>query len=381
MADGSVQGLTDERFAPVRAQFEANLASGEDVGASFCATLEGEVVVDLWGGFADPGRTRAWARDTIINVYSTTKTMTALTALLVADRGGIDFDAPVARYWPEFAANGKADIKVSHLMAHSAGLSGWRERLKKDDLYDWDKCVSLLAAQAPLWEPGTASGYHAITQGYLVGEVVRRVTGKSLGTVFREEIAEPLGADFWIGLPASEDDRVAELIPPPAGQQAGDGPDQSELNKITMNNPGVDVSETKTRAWRGAEIPAAGGTGNARSIAQVHTILANGGVAQGKRFMSEAGCRKALELQIEGTDLILGAPQKFGLGFGLPGGMLPLPNPNSMFWGGYGGSLIIIDMDARTTFGYAMNKMAGTTTGDMRALGLAMAMWTAMGVI
>src|SRR5262245_1947216 len=138
MADGSVQGLTHERFAPVRAAFEANLANGEDVGASFCATLEGEVVVVLWGGFADPGKTRAWERDTIVNVYSTTKTMTALTALLVADRGGIDFDAPVARYWPEFAANGKGDIKVSHLMAHSAGLSGWRERITTEDLYDWD---------------------------------------------------------------------------------------------------------------------------------------------------------------------------------------------------------------------------------------------------
>jgi CubicO group peptidase (beta-lactamase class C family) len=381
MADGSVQGLTQERFAAVRAQFEENLANGEDVGASFCATLEGEVVVDLWGGFADAAKTLAWERDTIVNVYSTTKTMTALTALLVADRGGLDFDAPVARYWPEFAANGKGDIKVSHLMAHSAGLSGWREPMTKKDLYDWEKCVSLLAAQAPLWEPGTASGYHAITQGYLVGEVVRRVTGKSLGTVFREEIAEPLGADFWIGLPASEDDRVAELIPPPVGQRAGDGPGQSEVQKISFNNPPVDVAETKTRAWRGAEIPAAGGTGNARSVAQIHCILANGGVAQGKRFMSEAGCRKALELQIEGQDLILGGPAKFGLGFGLAGGMLPLPHPNTIFWGGYGGSLIIIDMDARTTFGYAMNKMAPTTTGDMRALGLAMAMWTATGAI
>jgi hypothetical protein len=143
----------------------------------------------------------------------------------------------------------------------------------------------------------------------------------------------------------------------------------------------VDVGETKTRAWRGAEIPAAGGTGNARSVAEIHAILANGGVAKGKRFMSEAGCRKALELQIEGQDLILGGAAKFGMGFGLPGAMVPLPNPNSMFWGGYGGSLIIIDFDARTTFGYAMNRMAPTTTGDMRALGLAMAMWTAMGTI
>ncbi|HEY3950705.1 serine hydrolase domain-containing protein [Phenylobacterium sp.] len=381
MADGSVQGLAEARFAPVRAAFEANLASGADVGACFCATVEGEIVVDLWGGFADAGRTRPWERDTIVNVYSTTKTMTALTALLIADRGLIDFDAPVARYWPEFAANGKADIKVSQLMAHSAGLSGWREPVTNDDLYDWEKMTSLLAAQAPLWEPGTASGYHAITQGYLVGEVVRRVTGKSLGTVFREEIAEPLGADFWIGLPASEDGRVAELIPPPAGQGAGEAPDQSEIQKVSFNNPGVHVSATRTRGWRGAEIPAAGGTGNARSVALVHTILANGGVAKGRRFLSEAGCRKALELQIEGKDLVLGMPARFGMGFGLPSPTLPLPNPNSCYWGGYGGSLILIDMDARTTFAYVMNKMAPTTTGDMRGLGLSMAMWTALGII
>jgi CubicO group peptidase (beta-lactamase class C family) len=380
MADGSVQGFTDERYAPARAAFEANLASGADVGASFCATLEGETVVDLWGGFADAAGTRPWQKDTIVNVYSTTKTMTFLTALLIADRGGLDFDAPVARYWPEFAANGKADIKVSHLMAHSAGLSGWTEPTTTEDLYDWDKVCARLAAQAPLWEPGTQSGYHAITQGYLVGEVVRRITGKSLGTVFREEIAEPLGADFHIGLPASEDGRVAELIPPPRGQAAGDG-QQTEIQKITFNNPVIDVSATKTRGWRGAEIPAAGGTGNARSVAEIHTILANGGVAKGKRFMSEAGCRKALELQIEGQDLCLGGPARFGMGFGLGGGVVPLPNPqDSMYWGGYGGSLIMIDMKARTTIAYAMNKMAGTTTGDMRAFSLAAAMWTGFGL-
>jgi len=381
MADGSVQGSVHERYGEVREAFEANLTSGADVGACFCATVEGETVVDLWGGFADAAKTRPWERDTIVNVYSTTKTMTALTALLVADRGELDFDAPVARYWPEFAANGKEGVKVSHLMSHAAGLSGWREKVTTEDLYDWEKVTALLAAQAPLWEPGTAPGYHAITQGYLVGEVVRRITGKSLGTVFREEIAEPLGADFHIGLPASEDGRVAELIPPPPGQGAGDG-QQSEIQKITFNNPVIDVSATRTRAWRGAEIPAAGGTGNARSVAEIHTILANGGVARGKRFLSEAGCRKALELQIEGQDLMLGMPARFGMGFGLGGGALPLPNPaDCIYWGGYGGSLILIDMKARTTIAYAMNKMAGTTTGDMRALGLAMATWTALGVI
>jgi CubicO group peptidase (beta-lactamase class C family) len=374
MADGSIDGFVRDRFAAVRAMFENNLASGVDVGASFAATMDGEMVVDLWGGWADEARTRPWEKDTIVNVYSTTKTMTALCALMLADRGELDFDAPVARYWPEFAAAGKEKVKVSHLMAHSAGLSGWKEKITLEDVYDWDKMTSLLAAQAPYWEPGTQSGYHALTQGFLVGEVVRRITGRSLGTFFRQEIAEPLGADFHIGLPASEDDRVADLIPPPPGTAIGDG-DQSELVANMSRNPGVNVLETRTRAWRGAEIPAGGGTGNARSIAQIHAILANGGTAQGKRFMSEAGCRKALELQIEGTDLILGGPARFGMGFGLPSPAVPLPNPNTIFWGGYGGSLVIIDMDAHATIAYAMNKMGATTTGDTRALGMAMAIW------
>ena len=291
MADGSMSGFTDNKFEKVAEAFQANLDSGADVGASFSATLEGETVVDLWGGFADEARTRAWEKDTIVNVYSTTKTMTALTALLVADRGELDFDAPVAKYWPEFAANGKAGVKVSHLMAHSAGLSGWREKITVEDIYDWDKVCALLAAQAPFWEPGTASGYHALTQGYLVGEVVRRITGKSLGTVFREEIAEPLGADFHIGLAASEDHRVADLIPPPPGAGIGTpDPNASDISR-SLGNPPIDPHDTRTRAWRAAEIPAAGGHGNARSIAQVHAILANNGMAQGRRFISEAGVR------------------------------------------------------------------------------------------
>ena len=377
MSDDLVHGFADDRYAAVRDVLGQNLASGADVGASFCATHEGETVVDIWGGYADEARTRPWEQDTIVNVYSTTKTMTALTALLVADRGELDFDAPVARYWPEFAANGKEGIKVSHLMSHSAGLSGWKEPICAEDFYDWDKVTSLLAAQAPFWEPGTAPGYHAVTQGYLVGEVIRRITGRTLGTVFREEIAEPLGADFHIGLPASEDARVADLIPPPPGAGISER-SEDPLPANMANNPGIDVLATRSRAWRAAEIPAAGGTGNARSVAEIQAILANGGVAKGKRFLSEAGCRKAAELQIEGLDLILGVPVRFGLGFGLSGGMVPLPNSNTIYWGGYGGSLVIIDMDARTTFSYVMNRMEGTTTGDMRGFGLAMAMWQAL---
>ncbi|HLK25673.1 MAG TPA: serine hydrolase domain-containing protein [Caulobacteraceae bacterium] len=377
MADGSVAGFVGEKFPAVREAFENNLESGLDIGASFAATKDGQLIVDLWGGWADEAKTRPWEKDTIVNVYSTTKTMTALTALLVADRGELDFGQRVAHYWPEFAQNGKADIKVSHLMSHSSGLAGWEEKVTMEDMYDWEKATSLLAAQAPWWEPGTQSGYHAMTQGYLVGEVIRRVTGKTVGTVFREEIAEPLGADFHIGLPASEDARVADLIPPPPGSRFGDGEVTGLMKKMT-GNPDIDVMATRTRAWRCAEIPAAGGTGNARSVAIPHTILANGGLVKGKRFMSEAGVRKALEPQISGNDLILNAPITFGMGFGLPGDLIPVPNKNTIFWGGYGGSLILIDLDARTTIAYVMNKMGMTTLGDTRAFNMAGPLWAGL---
>jgi CubicO group peptidase (beta-lactamase class C family) len=376
VVDGLVQGFAREQYAPVRAAFANNLASGVDVGAALCVTVEGETVVDVWGGYADSAAVRPWHRDTIVNVYSTTKTVTALIALLLADRGELDFDAPVARYWPEFAANGKHGVKVSHLMSHSAGLPGWQQPMRTEDLYDWEKATTLLAAQATEWEPGTASGYHALTQGYLIGEVVRRITGRSLGTVLRDEIAGPLHADFHIGLPASEESRVADLIPPP------DGPPPrltaTDLQARVAANPAPQISQVNSRAWRGAEIPAAGGTGNARSVAQLHAILANGGIVNGRRFMSEDGCRRALDLQVSGRDLILDMPLRFGMGFAL--GDHLMPNANTLYWGGYGGSLAIIDLDAHTTFCYVMNKMSGTAT-DLRGLGLAMAMWEAMGIL
>ena len=359
------EGFAADRYAALRETFEGN----DEVGASVCVTVEGQTQVDLWGGFADEERVRPWQRDTIVNVYSVTKTMTALTALLLADRGELEFEAPVAKYWPEFAAAGKESVLVSHLMSHSAGLSGWREPITVDDLYDWEKATALLAAQEPFWAPGTASGYHGMTQGYLVGEVVRRITGRTLGTVFREEIAEPLGADFHIGLPASQDGRVADMVAPPEGPPIAADATEIQLNMAT--NPLLDVAVTRTRAWRGAELPAVGGTGNARSVAKIHALLANGGAAEGKQLLSEAGCRRALEVQVEGPDLLLGMPIRWGLGFAVNGGMMP--NPATIYWGGYGGSLALIDMDDHVTFAYAMNKMSGTTTGDERGLGLLMA--------
>lgn len=371
-----IHGFTAPGFDGVRAAFAANFDNGSDVGACFAATLNGEPIIDIWAGAADEAG-RPWAEDTIINVYSTTKTMTALTALLLADRGELKFEARVAHYWPEFAAAGKADVTVAQLMSHSAGLSGFRETVHPHDIYDWEKTTALLAAQAPFWQPGTAPGYHALTQGFLVGEVVRRITGKSLGTVFAEELAEPLGADFHIGLPAGEDHRVADLIPPPEGGKLTDF-SPSEYTRNMATNPPIDPLETRTRAWRAAEIPAANGHGNARSVALVQTLVANGGVAGGKRLLSEAGVRRALELQIEGDDLVLGMPVRYGMGYGLPGPMRPLPNPNTVFWGGYGGSLVICDMDARLCMSYVMNKMAATTVGDLRAGMIAMTVWQAL---
>lgn len=369
----AVQGFAADAYDGVRPVFEENLATGRDVGASFCVTVEGDIVVDVWGGFADDGRSRPWLQDTIVGVYSTTKTVTALTALLLADHGELDLDAPVARYWPEFAANGKKHVTVAQVMSHSSGLSGWEEPITAEDLLDWEKATGLLAAQAPFWEPGTASGYHAITQGYLVGEVIRRVTGQTVGTVFREQLAVPLGIDFHIGLPESAERRVADLIPPDDAAPFS-GP-QSPLQHNAVTNPLLDVSITRTRTWRAAEIPAIGGIGNARSLARLHAVLATGGMAGGRRIMSEAGCRKALELQVEGRDLVLDIPIRFGLGFAVGAGM---PHPNTLYWGGYGGSLVIVDLDAGMTLAYTMNKMTGTTTGDERSLGLAFAAWEAM---
>ncbi|MEU8813426.1 serine hydrolase domain-containing protein [Actinoplanes sp. NPDC048796] len=351
---------------PVRAAFEQNFTDGLEVGASFCATVDGEIVADLWGGHADAARTRPWERDTIVNVYSITKTMAALTALLLADRGDLDFGAPVARYWPAFAAGGKDEVTVAQVMSHSAGLSGWRAPLEPEDLYDWEKVTTLLAAQEPFWKPGTASGYHAVTQGFLIGEIVRRVTGRTLGTVFRSEIAEPLGADFHIGLPASEEHRVVELIPPPEEAFSGE---VTELPDNAAHNPRLTTAVANTRAWRAAEIPAGGGTGNARSVARIHTILACGG-----GVLSEAARRRALEVQIEGVDLILGLPVRFGLGFAVGGDFMP--SPNTLYWGGAGGSLAVIDLDARATYAYTMNKMAGGVA-DMRAFGPMAAAWAA----
>jgi CubicO group peptidase (beta-lactamase class C family) len=371
-----VHGTCDERFEGVRAALAANFDAGLDVGASAAVVLDGEFVVDVWGGVIDDAGT-PWDRDTIINVYSTTKTMTALSALLLADRGELDLEAPVARYWPEFAANGKDGVLVRHLLGHTAGLAGWSEPMQVEDLYDWALATSRLAAQEPWWEPGTASGYHAITQGYLVGEVVRRIAGATLGEFFAKELAGPLGAEFHIGTGPEHDDRVAAMIPPPPLEMPpGVGPESIAVR--TLTNPVLDATESFTIPWRRAEIPAAGGHGNARSVARVQSVLCGAEVG-GRRLLSEKGAERVFQVQAQGVDLVLGAPLKLGIGYGIAGEEVPIaPGARTCFWGGWGGSLVVNDLDNRMTVAYVMNKMGEGTLGDARGAGIVAAAYEAL---
>lgn len=376
--DVTIEGTCDSRFEQVREKFSENFSKHGDVGASVAVTLEGEYVVDLWGGHRDRAASEPWQKDTIVNVYSTTKTMAALCLLVLADRGQVDFEAPVKQYWPEFAQNGKEAVQVKHFMAHSAGLSGLNDSVTEEQLYDWEFMVSALAAQAPWWEPGTQSGYHAITQGHLLGEVVRRVTGKSLGTFFREEIAEPLGADFHIGLDEMHFDRVGELIPPKAGPASGAG-DPDSIGARTFRSPFAGANASRTAGWRKAEIPAANGHGNARSVVRVQSVVANHGEAFGVRLLSPEGVARIFEEQSFAKDLVLGLPIRFGMGYGLTSDKMPMgPNPHIAYWGGWGGSSIVVDTDARLCVSYVMNKMDSGLMGDPRGFNLLQATYSAI---
>jgi CubicO group peptidase (beta-lactamase class C family) len=360
-----VQGVCDERFSAVRKALAESLDQ-DDVGASAAVYLDGEPVVDIWGGYADADRAVPWQSDTITNVFSTTKTMMALSALILADRGDLDFDAPVARYWPEFGAAGKGGVLVRQVMAHTAGLPDFDGPLSAGDLYDWSAITARLAAQAPRWEPGTMAGYHSLTQGFVLGEVIRRITGQPAGAFFAENVAGPLGADFHIGLPAEHDHRVAALIAPPSatsGDWAAAPPAASPAADPGADaGPGIRVSDANSLAWRRALIPAAGGFGNARSVAAVQSVLAGGGTARGVRLLSAAGCEPARQEQYCGLDQVLGTSMRYGMGYAIFG--------RSVGWGGWGGSLVMVDLDARMTVSYVMNQMLDQALGDYRGLGI-----------
>ncbi|AZP15804.1 class A beta-lactamase-related serine hydrolase [Streptomyces aquilus] len=381
-----VQGHCDERFAAVRTAFEENFRDRGELGAAVAVTVDGRTVVDLWGGWADAARTRPWERDTLVNVWSTSKGPTALCAHVLADRGLLDLDAPVATYWPEFAAAGKEKVLVRHLLSHRAGLAGPREPHSLQELYDWEFTTRRLAATEPWWEPGTQSGYHALTYGFLVGEVVRRVSGLLPGAFLRREVTGPLGIDFSIGLPEKEYGRAAELehmAPPANGQQGAAAVQLPPLALAALANPLMGAADANSAAWRAAEIPAANGHGTARAVAQLYGVFACRGTWDGRRVLSPEAAERVREGQGSCRDLVLGAglgrDTEVALGLWLSGdGGSYGPNPRAFGHDGFGGSCGLADPEAGVSLGYVMNRMGPRIADDPRKTALVEALYSAL---
>jgi CubicO group peptidase (beta-lactamase class C family) len=392
----AIQGTCDARFELVREEFERNFRERGEVGASVAVTVEGKTVVDLWGGVADPQTGRPWEKDTKVVVWSSTKGATALCAHILADRGELDLESPVARYWPEFAQNGKATIPVRMLLNHQAGLAAVREPLTPGSFADWEKMTSLLARESPWWEPGTQHGYHAFTFGWLVGEVVRRVSGKSVGAFFRDEVAKPRGIDFHIGLAEQLEPEVAVCIPP-APPAPGDPvspvfvvamTQPTSLPASAIGNTGgyfPDPLQFDCRAAHAAEIPAAGGITNGRGLAGLYALLANSdnGVVSERQLARMAAVSSA-----SSVDATLLLPTRFTLGYAKAidnRRVSPHPDDSVLIseeafcHPGAGGSYGIADPRARTSIGYAMNKMGAGAGFNSRGQSLVDAVYRSLG--
>lgn len=357
-----IDGTCDPRFAPVREAFAANFAERGEPGGAVALMIDGRLVADLWGGFRDAARVEPWARETLVNFFSVGKAFTALVALRLVERGLIDLDTPAAGLWPEFAAHGKETITLRHILSHQAGLPAIREALPDGAMFGWARMTAALAAQMPWWEPGTAHGYHVNTYGYLAGELVRRASGRTLGTLLREEIAGPLGADIHIGLPQTEHHRCAEFLWPPIlpERPPGELPDDVLMKWNTYwNPPGISgAGWVNSPEWRAAEIPSTNGHGTARGIARVYAALANGGAIDGVEILSGAMLAAATEEQSFGPDRILERESRFALGFQLPQAERRLgPNDEAFGHFGAGGSLGFCDPKARVAFAYVTNDM------------------------
>lgn len=366
--DDLVQGHCDTRFERLFDAFGEAIANGDEVGAAITIDIDGETVVDIWGGYADAGKTMPWTKDTIVNVWSSTKTVTALAGLMLIDRGLIEAGTLVANVWPEFGANGKGDIAFRHLLSHSSGVSGWDQPVVVEDVYDWEKSTAALAAQAPWWKPGSASGYHALTHGHLIGEVLRRVTGRTLKQFVAEEIAGPLGADFQIGATAADAPRIAEIIPATNPMDGIPPMDQwTEQMLKTFTGPAPDPTVANTDAWRAADIGAANGHTNARALTRILSAISLGGNVGDVQLLQPKTIEKIFDVQCEGPDLVLALhPIRWGLGFGLPQlETIPyIPDEKICFWGGWGGSWETMNPDRRMTTAYVMNKMGPGVEGS-----------------
>jgi len=371
----AIHGTVSKGFERVRDAFETNFSEGGEVGAAFCLHVKSRKVVDLWGGLTDV-KGKTWKENTPALVFSTTKGATAICAMMLVDQKRLDIDAPVAQYWPEFAAGGKADIPVRMLLNHQAGLPVVDAALTRAQVLEVAPIVDALAKQTPVWPPGSRHGYHALTYGWLVGELVRRITGKSIGQFFKDEVAGPLGLDFWIGLPADEEPRVARLVtaPPPtdpavlAQMAALFGPDSLAGRALSLNGamsgPPGDSIFNLPEVHR-SEIPAANGITTARSLSRLYAACI--GTVKGTRLFGKRTLDKALEIQSDAPDTVLGLRTTFGLGFMRTGPEIQMLGPNSFGHAGAGGSLGFGDFDSGVGFGYVMNQMGSGLLIDPRA--------------
>lgn len=374
-----IHGDCDGRFVAVRDALVRNFFERGELGAAVAVILDGELVVDIWGGWMDSARTRPWERDTLVDVFSVGKAIAALCVLILVERGQVELDAPVSRYWPEFAAGGKAEVTVRTLLSHRAGLPAIRAPLPDLAMYDWELMSTSLAAQEPWWEPGSRHGYHVNTFGFLAGEIVRRVTADSIGAFFRDEVSGPLGADFHFGIGPEDDARTAEYLFGAQSSEFIDGePERRQLHptdeerkqlleddegrqlllaRAYFNPAGISgVGTVNTRDWRAAQIPSANAHATARAVARIFSALAMAGAVDGVRILQPETIAEATAEASSGTDFVLGRPSRFGLGFQLTQRERPLgPNPRSFGHFGAGGSLGFADPDAKLAFGYALN--------------------------
>lgn len=381
----AVEGHCDARFAHLKAEFERELASGNELGASIVVNINGTNVVDIWGGYASADHKRPWTKDTIVNMWSSSKTVSALAVLVLISRGLVDPDAPVSKYWPEFGSKAKVPVLVRHIISHTSGYSGWQDTMTHEQLYDLDLACSRLASQEPFWDSGTASGYHSVSMGHLISGLVQRVTGQSLGSFIAAEIAGPLGADWQLGAQELDWGRIADLIPPPPLPFDFSKLDPESAMAKAFGNPVLSAEITGTPEWRAAELGAVNGHGNARSLARILSVITLGGTVDGHQLVTPEVIERIFDVQADGTDVVIGFPMCFGVGFGLAqGGTLTtipyLPKGKVCFWGGWGGSIILMDLERKVTFSYVMNKMGEGIVGSDRTAAYVKAAYKALGV-
>lgn len=388
-----VTGTCDTRFAAVQEMIQSKIDAGEELGASFVVNIDGKNVVDIWGGYADAAKTKPWEENTITNVWSSSKTVVSLAALLLIDRGLLDPFEKVAKYWPEFGVNGKEDIEVRHILSHSSGVSGWEGPITIEEVCDIPASTARLAAQAPWWTAGTSSGYHSLTMGHLVGEVILRITGKPIEQFVTDELTIPLDADFRFGVKKADYHRTADIIPPPAppadwkveAPTSTAGVDMTSIFAKSLMNPIMDANIANQDFWRSAVVAAANGNTNARGIARLLSFVSCNGSIGETTLLKPETVDLIFKEQTHGPDHVISVPARFGIGYGLSGvgeggAGYWVPEGKICFWGGWGGSLVLCDVGRGVTISYMMNKMSSAGLGSGNAREYIWAVYRALGV-